>query len=71
MTDYELIDAYVNTLVKEGKDKFPDAGNGHSYALGYMSAKLGGIMFRLKSKDSSELYLELVEEMKDKIDGTS
>ena len=69
MTDYELIDEYVDMLMKEGKKKYPES-DGYPYALGYLQGKLGNIMARLKyNPNPAELYLELVEEMKKKVDG--
>lgn len=72
MTDYELLDKYVDMIMLEGKEKYPGS-DGYPYALGYLQGKLSNIITRLKyNPDPVDLYLEIINDLKERLEnGTS
>lgn len=68
MTDYELLDKYVDMLMLEGKKRYPES-DGYSYALGYLQGKVSNIITRLKyNPNPADLYLEIINDLKERFE---
>ncbi len=71
MTDYELLDKYVDMLMLKGKEKYPES-DGYPYALGYLQGKLSNIITRLKyNPDPVDLYLEIINDLKERLENVT